>query len=132
MDQALAIALVHDTTTRGQPAAVDLALRDYEDAQTTFVPYWQGSKLYRVSPAPVLGSLYLKADRALLVLGSQTEEAARCRIELGRLLRQLPAGVTATDAISRAPLALAEKGLEIDLPGRGWRLIELRGAAAVP
>jgi hypothetical protein len=130
MDQALAIALVHDTTTRGQPAAVDLALRDYEDIQTTFVPYWEDSKLYRVSPAPVLGSLYLKADRALLVLGSQTEQPVHCRVELGRLLRQLPSGVTATDPIDRVPLTLAEKGLAIDLPGRGWRLIELRQPAA--
>jgi len=126
MDQALAIALVHDTTTRGQPPEVDLALRDYEDEQTSFIPYWTASPLYRVSPAQVLGSLYLKADRALLVLGSQTEEAVTCHVDLARLLRRLPPGVAARDAISGQAFPLADRALDLDLPGRGWRLLEIR------
>lgn len=126
MDQALAISLVHDTTTRGQPAAVDLALRDYEDDQTSFIPYWSDSPLYRVTPPPVLGSLYLKTDRALLVLGSQTEEAARCQVDLARLQRQLPARATARDPVTGEALPLVDGVLRLDLPARGWRLVELR------
>jgi hypothetical protein len=128
MDQALAIALVNDTTTRGQPAAVDLALREYEDAQTTFVPYWEDSRLCRVEPPQILGSVYLKPDRALLVLGSQADEAVSCHADLGRLLRRLPPGATARDPISGKALTLTRKALDLDLAGRGWQMVEVRAA----
>ena len=60
MDQALAISLVHDTATRGQPAEVDQALAPYEDTDTRFIGYWEHSPLYSVQPQRVLGSLYLR------------------------------------------------------------------------
>ncbi|NLC58558.1 MAG: hypothetical protein GX774_17130 [Armatimonadetes bacterium] len=126
MDQALAIALVHDTVVRGQPPAVDQALAPYEDARTRFVPYWERSPLAVVAPKQVLGSLYVKPDRALLVLGSQTEKKVACTADLSRLLKSLPAGVTARDAITGEAVPLQSGKLSIPMPARGWRLIELR------
>jgi hypothetical protein len=125
MDQALAISLVHDTATRGQPAAVDLALGNYEDEQTHFIPYWEGSDLYSVAPTGVLGSVYLKRDRALLVIGSQAEESVRCEVEIGNLLEKLPPEAQARDAITREPVGLSRGELRLRLPGRQWRMIEL-------
>jgi hypothetical protein len=126
MEEALAVSLIHDTATRGQPAAVDLAGAEYEDSQTRFIPYWERSELYRIHPDRVLGSLYLKPDRALLVLGSQTEQAVTCRLDLSPLLARLPATAEARDPIRQERLSLAEGRLSLALPGRGWRMIELK------
>jgi len=126
MDQALAIALVHDTAVRGQPPAVDRAWGDYEDALTRSLPYWRKSRLYTVRPATVLGSVYLKPDRALVVLGNQAEKTVECRIELAGLLRKLPAGVQARDALTQETLAAADGKLQFPMPGRSWRMIELK------
>ena len=126
MDQALAISLVHDTATRGQPGTVDLAWADYEDERTRFLPYWERSDLYAVAPKEVLGSLYLKPDRALLVLGSQTEERVRCEVDVAGLLEELPAGVEARDSITGAPMRMSRGKLGFRLPGRQWRMVELR------
>lgn len=125
MDQALAVSLVHDTATRGQPAAVDMAWAPYEGAETRFIPYWEGSRLYRVTPAEVLGSVYLGLDRALIVVGSQTEQATDCSIDIRGLLAQLPRGVTARDATSGAPLRVTGGRVAFPLPGRMWRMVEL-------
>ncbi len=126
MDQALAICLVHDTATRGQPAAVDLAWAPYEDEQTRYVPYWERSPLVRVMPPQVLGSLYLKPDRALLVLGSQTERTVRCGVSLAGVLARLPQGAAARDAVTGEALPLRDRELSFELPGRMWRMIELK------
>jgi hypothetical protein len=126
MDQALAIALVHDTSVRGQPAEVDLALGRYEDENTRFLGYWEGSRLYRVTPAPVLGSLYLRSDRAMLVLGNQVERETSCRVDLGALLSDLPEGVKAWDAITGEELSLRGGRLELQMGGRSWRMVEVR------
>jgi hypothetical protein len=125
MDQALAISLIHDTATRGQPVEVDQALAPYEDADTRFIGYWERSPLYAIEPPQVLGSLYLKPDRALLVLGSQTETDAEAEVRIGELLEALPAGATARDAITGEALPVERSRLRLTLPGRGWRLIEL-------
>ncbi len=126
MDEALAISLVHDSATRGQPAAVDLAWAEYEDDQTRFIPYWELSDLYSVIPGEVLCSLYLKRDRALLVLGSQTEENVRCEMDIAGLLAKLPGGAEARDAITGEPLSLSRGELRFRLPGRQWQMIELK------
>jgi len=125
MDEALAVSLVHDTAVRGQPGEVDLAWAAYEDAGTRFIPYWEKSPLYSVAPTEVLGSLYLKADRALLVLGSQTEETSRCEIGVGELLKRLPRGVRARDAITREAVAMVGGRIRVKLAGRSWRMVEL-------
>lgn len=125
MDQALAIALIHDTAVRGQPPVVDQAWDDYEDALTRYLPYWKKSLLYTVRPETVLGSVYLKPSQALIVLGSQTERTVDCEIELAGLLRKLPAGVQAWDAITRERLPAADGMLQFPMPGRSWRMIEL-------
>ncbi|MBI2302562.1 MAG: hypothetical protein HYU66_26960 [Armatimonadetes bacterium] len=127
-DQALAIALIHDVEVRGGdgPAvlAADRVLEGYQDLETRFIGYWAKSDLYRVDNPRVVASLYLRPERALLVMGSQSEEAVTCRLDLGGLLRRLP-GAKVRDAISgvelRAPLVLA-------LPARGWRMLEVSAA----
>ncbi len=129
MDEALAISLVHDTATRGQPVEVDRAWADYEDDQTRFIGYWEEQRLFSVAPATVLGSLYLKPDRALLVLGSQTEAATEVRVALAGLRRRLPA-LQACDAISRQALPMVGGTLYLSMPPRTWRMIELRPPAA--
>ena len=131
MDQALAISLIHDTGTRGQPAAVDRALASYEDGETRFIPYWKTSTLYTVQPPrtdavrpQALGSLYLKSDRALLVVGSQTEETVQCTVDVTGLLSHLPRGTQARDAITGERVQMHGAALAFDLPGRSWRLVE--------
>jgi hypothetical protein len=125
-DQALAISLIHDTAMRGQPAEVDLAWGTYEDAATRFIPYWARSSLYAVNPASILGSLYLKRERVLLVLGSQTEQAEMCQVDVSPALRSLPAGVTARDAITGEALPMDAGKIVLPIEGRGWRMIEVR------
>jgi len=125
-DEALAISLVHDTATRGEPSEVDEAWSDYEDRDTRYLPYWERSELYTVAPGTVLGSLYLKRDCALLVLGSQTEQPAECQVGIARLLRLLPPGVEVCDAITGEALASSSGALSLPLSGRGWRMIEIK------
>jgi hypothetical protein len=125
MDQGLAISLIHDTATRGQPATVDLALAGYEGEGTRFVGYWERSPLYRVEPPEVLGSVYLRRNRALLVVGSQTEEALQCQVQVRGLLQRLPPGTQARDAITGEGVRMREAALAFSLPGRSWRMVEL-------
>ena len=126
-DEALAIALIHDSAMRGQPAEVDLALGPYEDAATRFIGYWEKSGLYAVTPAEVLGSLYLKPKRALLVLGSQTEQASEVMVDLGALLKRLPAGAQVRDAMSGEAVPAPGGIVRMALPGREWRMLEVKG-----
>jgi len=132
MDQALAISLIHDSATRGQPAEVDRALAPYEDAETQFVGYWYTGDTISwcprvsVQPPQVLGSLYLKPDHALLVVGSQTEAQAEVEVQIGKLLEALPNGVTVRDAVSGEALDLRRGALRLTMPGRGWRMVEVR------
>jgi len=49
-----------------------------------------------------------------------------CRIELAGLLRKLPAGVQARDALTQETLAAADGKLQFPMPGRSWRMIELK------
>jgi hypothetical protein len=144
MDQALAVSLIHDSATRGQPAEVDRALAPYEDADTRFIGYWYtgdtgntgdtirytGDTMQWCPHVSVLGSLYLKPDRALLVLGSQTEAEAQVAVDLRKLLEGLPKGATTRDAISGETLPLQRGSLSLTMPGRGWRLVELAQVAA--
>ena len=125
-DEALAISLIHDTATRGEPSEVDQAWADYEDQDTRYIPYWERSELYTVAPSTVLGNLYLKRDRALLVLGSQTEQPVECQVGIGSLLKRLPPGVQPRDAITGEELAPGLGVIPFPLPGRGWRMIELK------
>ena len=126
MDQALAISLIHDSATRGQPAEVDLAWGPYEGADTRLVPYWEHSSLYAIKPAAILGSLYLKKDRALLVLGSQSESQQTCDISVAALLRSLPAGVKAVDAITGEAVPMIGGKLSFPVKARDWRMIEFK------
>jgi hypothetical protein len=123
-DQALAISLVHDTATRGQPFQVDRALAPYEGSDTRFIGYWESSALYSVEPPQVLASLYLRPHRALLVLGSQTEAGVNVRARLAPLLARLPAGTVVRDAMSGETLPVEEGSVRVPLTGRGWRLVE--------
>ena len=125
-DQALAVSLIHDTATRGQPAEVDRALAPYEDSGTRFIGYWERSPLYTVNPPQALGSLYLRPDRALLAIGSQTEAEAEVEVRLGRLLERLPPGCTARDPITGQPVPRARNQVSFPLPARGWKMIELK------
>ena len=125
-DEAMAICLIHDSELRGQAATVDRAWGPYEDAKTRLIAYWEKSPLYSVAPRQVLGSLYLKPDRALLVLGSQTETEVSCTVNVTGVLSRLPAGVTVRDAILGEPIPIVEGTLSFPLPGRMWRMIEFR------
>ncbi len=126
MDQALAISLPHDTATRGEPAEVDLAWGPYEGADTRFVPYWEKSGLYAIKPAAILGSLYLKRESALLVLGSQSEQTQTCQVEVAALLKMLPAGVKAVNAITGEAVPMSAGKLSFPIGARDWRMIEIR------
>lgn len=127
MDQALAVCLVHDTATRGQPAEVDQALAPYEGTDTRFIPYWEEPPLCPLqAPTSVLCSVYLKPNRALLVMGNQDEQRATCALDISGLLRQLPASVSAIDAITGEKLDVTGRRLRVLVGGRGWRMIELK------
>jgi hypothetical protein len=125
-DEALAVSLVHDTETRFQPAEVTLAWLDYQDDRTRFIPYWERSDLYAVSPKEILGSVYLKKDKALIVLGSQTEKTVDCVVKLDGLLKELPGRIQAHDAISGQSLKIADRTLQLNFPARHWRMIEIQ------
>jgi hypothetical protein len=124
-DEALAIALVHDVESRWQPASVTRILDQYQDEQTRFVPYWEQSPLYRVSPAGVLASVYIRNEQALLVLGSQIEQATECRIDLSGVLAALPAGAGICNPITGEAYSTNQGAFTLTLPGRGWRLLEV-------
>ena len=79
-----------------------------------------------MTPDEVLGSLYLKPDRALLVLGSQTEESVRCEVDIAGVLAELPAGSEARDAVTSDPASLLRGKLRLRIPGRQWRMIEVK------
>jgi hypothetical protein len=96
-EEGCAIALVHDAQVLNGPDCIYKALEDYQDTATAWVPYWANSPLYRVSPSGVLGSMYLKKDRAMLVFGSQTEDASECTVDISGLLGRLPKGVEVHD-----------------------------------
>ena len=128
-DEALAISLIHDSATRGQPAAVDKAFDSYEGDHTRFIGYWERSALYSVAPGNVLGSLYLNPDRALLVLGSQTEATTQCTVDLRGALAKLPRGLQARDPMTGDALEMGDGKLRFELAGRMWKLVELRREA---
>jgi len=124
IDEGLAISLVHDVETRGQPAPVTRALSEYEDTATQFVPYWDHSDLYSTGSKEVLGSVYLKADKALLVMGSQAAETVESRVDVANLLKKLPKDVSAYDVINGEKIELTDNGFNLNLPGQQWRMIE--------
>jgi hypothetical protein len=121
-----AVSLVHDTEARGQPAAVDLALAPYEDEETRFLPYWSPECPVKVTPGTVLGSAYVRPERALVVIGNQRDETASCSVDIRALLDALPAGPVAIwDPIKGEAIAQVDGTIELDLAGRGWQMIEL-------
>lgn len=125
MDQALAIALIHDTSVRGQPTEVDRALGPYEGADTRFIAYSDRERPWTLEPASVLASAYLRRERALVVLGSQTEEDTACTLDVRPLLRLLPPGSVARDALTGEAIPEETGRLRFPLVGRGWRMVEV-------
>ncbi len=125
-DEGLAISLVHDIETRWQPVSVTKALMDYQDAKTRFIPYWDKSPLYKVSNKDILASIYIKPDRALVVVGSQTEKTVDCSINIGPVLKKLPSMVKASDATTGEGIEINKGTISIPIGGRSWRIIELK------
>jgi hypothetical protein len=126
-NEAVAIALVHDTMVWNGPDCIYKAMADYNSDDTTrYIPYWDKSKLYSVSPSGILGSVYLNKDKALLVFGSQTEKDTVCSVNIAGLLGKLPKGIQAYDAISNEKLEITSSKIHFDILARNWRMIELR------
>ncbi len=125
-DQGVAMALVHDTMVLNGPDCIYKALADYQDDATRWVPYWEKSPLYNVRPKQVLGSMYQKKDKALLVFGSQTEKDVNCTVDISKLLLKLPKGVQIYDAISGEKIDISGGKIAFEMPSRDWRMIEIR------
>lgn len=125
-DKALSISLIHDTAVQNQPSGVDKAWADYQDNQTTYLPYWDKSPLYKVSPGKVLASVYLKKDKALLVFGSQADKKSECVVDVAGLLEKLPGNMCVYDAITCNKLKMADGKFSFVMQPLQWRMIELR------
>lgn len=123
-DQGLAISLVHDNETRWQPAVVTTTLARYEDKDTKFIPYWDRSNLYSINSNKVLGSLYLKKDSALLVIGSQTSESVDVSLDVDALLKKLGKVNSIKDVASDKVIDVTDGKILFSLSGRGWKMLE--------
>ncbi len=125
VDEGLALSLVHDTETRYQPFQVTQALERFDDKQTTFIPYWDKSSLYKVTPGNILASVYLKKNSALIVMGSQTTEPTTATLNINNLLKKLPDGAIIRDIMTGEDLTPASGVLTLNMPGRGWKGLEI-------
>ncbi|MFA5203778.1 MAG: glycoside hydrolase domain-containing protein [Lentisphaeria bacterium] len=124
-DLALAVSLVHDTMVLNEQAGIYDALADYQDEQTSFIPYWDKSSLYQVTPSQVLSSVYLNKNKAMMVFGSQTEKDVNCIADISGLLKKLPTDVQVCDAMSNEKIEIKDGKICLAIPGREWRMIEI-------
>ncbi len=125
-DESLAVCLVNDIEMRWQPGYVTRVLLNYQDDKTRFIPYWDNSTLYKVNAKNVLASVYLKPDKALMVIGSQTEDPSDCNISVAQLLKKLPIGVTASNAITGETIEISKGIISLPIAGRNWKMIEFK------
>ncbi|MHB1458014.1 MAG: glycoside hydrolase domain-containing protein [Armatimonadota bacterium] len=126
VDEGLAVSLVHDCGTRGEPAPLANLLAQYDDNQTTFIPYWDHSPLYHLSSDKVLASVYLKPKSALMVLGSQTQDDTQLTVDLSGLIKKLGQAVQPFDPMNAQKLDMKSGKVAISIGGRNWRVIELK------
>ena len=125
-DESLAVCLVNDIEMRWQPGYVTRVLLNYQDEQTKLIPYWDNSTLYKLNTEKVLASVYLKPEKALMVIGSQTEDTSDCTISVSRLLKRLPVGVKASNAVTGEAVDIKQGIVSLEIAGRNWMMIEFK------
>lgn len=128
-DQPITYHLLEGAPMWGFPGHALPAIKALEqagaDGSGRWLPYWAAGDAVTTGEEQVKASLWVKPDRALLILGSLQDADAVCRaIVKPESLGWKPAApLSASDAISGEALSVDGQAIAVTVPGRLYRMV---------
>ena len=137
--KSTALALLHDVPVRPE-SLPDLdrisqlwrARDEFGVKQARWLPYWSNQDVVKVETKDCYASLFAHPQGRVLVYVSNLGKApADVRLSLNLDKLDLPANVSAKDAISRAALKIQNGEIVLNLPAQDYRIVWIEADTAL-
>jgi hypothetical protein len=129
--QSVALAILHNVPVRPEkPADLDAIsslwkVRDHFGVkQARWLPYWSNADVVKVQTKDCYISLFAHPQgRVLAIVSNLSKEKTDVRLSLNLDKLDLPANVSAKDAVSKAALKIQNGDITINIPAQDYRII---------
>jgi hypothetical protein len=129
--QSVALAILHDVPVRPEkPADLDAIstlwkVRDeFGVKQARWLPYWSNPDVVKAETKDCYASLFAHPQgRVLAIVSNLSKEKTDVRLSLNLDKLDLPANVSAKDAVSKAALKIQTGDITINIPPQDYRII---------
>jgi len=129
--QSVALAILHNVPVRPEkPADLDAISTlwkvrdDFGVKQARWLPYWSNADVVKVATKDCYVSLFAHPQgRVLAIVSNLSKEKTDVRLSLNLDKLDLPANVSAKDAVSKAALKIQTGDITINIPPQDYRII---------
>jgi hypothetical protein len=137
--QSVALAILHDVPVRPEkPADLDAISTlwkvrdDFGVKQARWLSYWSNQDVVKVETKGCYVSLFAHPqDRVLAIVSNLSKEKTDVRLSLNLDKLDLPANVSAKDAVSKAALKIQNGDITINIPAQDYRLVWIEADTAL-
>jgi hypothetical protein len=137
--QSVALAILHDVPVRPEkPADLDAIstlwkVRDeFGVKQARWLPYWSNPDVVKAETKDCYVSLFAHPQgRVLAIVSNLSKEKTDVRLSLNLDKLDLPANVSAKDAVSKAALKIQNGDITINIPAQDYRIVWIEADAAL-
>jgi hypothetical protein len=137
--QSVALAILHDVPVRPEkPADLDAIstlwkVRDeFGVKQARWLPYWSNPDVVKAETKDCYVSLFAHPQgRVLAIVSNLSKEKTDVRLSLNLDKLDLPANVSAKDAVSKAALKIQNGDITINIPAQDYRIVWIEADTAL-
>ena len=137
--QSVALAILHDVPVRPEkPADLDAISAlwkvrdDFGVKQARWLPYWSNPDVVKVETKDCYVSLFAHPQgRVLAIVSNLSKEKTDVRLSLNLDKLELPANVSAKDAVSNAALKIQNGEITLNVPAQDYRIVWIEADTAL-
>jgi hypothetical protein len=137
--QSVALAILHNVPVRPEkPADLDAIsalwkVRDHFGVkQARWLPYWSNADVVKVATSHCYISLFAHPQgRVLAIVSNLSKEKSDVRLGLNLDKLDLPANVSAKDAVSKAALKVQNGDITLNIPAQDYRIVWIEADTAL-
>lgn len=137
--QSVALAILHNVPVRPEkPADLDAISTlwkvrdDFGVKKARWLPYWSNADVVKVETKGCYVSLFAHPQcRVLAIVSNLSKEKTDVRLSLNLDKLELPANVSAKDAVSNAALKIQNGEIVLNLPAQDYRIVWIEADTAL-
>jgi hypothetical protein len=137
--QSVALAILHDVPVRPEkPADLDAISTlwkvrdDFGVKQARWLPYWSNPDVVKVATKDCYVSLFAHPQgRVLAIVSNLSKEKTDVRLSLNPDKLDLPAHVSAKDAVNKAALKIQNGDITLNIPAQDYRIVWIEADTAL-